>query len=367
MKSRHASWLRQILSTLAVIALPLVATAQIAVSINVAPPPLVVYDQPPIPEPGYIWTPGYWAYGPDGYFWVPGTWVEPPEAGLLWTPGYWAWSNGVYAWNAGYWAPQIGFYGGVDYGYGYSGHGYEGGYWRDNHFYYNRTVNNVTNVQVTNVYSKTVVNNTTTVTTSYVGGPGGINARPTTEEESVARARHVQPTSAQTQQRTGAASRPELRAAVNHGHPAIAATAKPGDFSTHLASARGAESRPEEKRPAAEEAPVHARDLRPPTPAAPAREGASEEERASSRQQAQLESRQAQERESLAQQQERDHARVSSGSGANNRQALDTMERQHQQQTQQLQQRHEQERQQARPAAKKPERPEPERKPDPGH
>jgi WXXGXW repeat (2 copies) len=367
MNSRHVSWPRQTLFALAVIVLPLGASAQIAVSITVAPPPLVVYDQPPIPEPGYIWTPGYWAYGPEGYFWVPGTWIEPPQVGLLWTPGYWAWSNGIYAWNAGYWAPQIGFYGGVDYGYGYSGHGYEGGYWRDNHFYYNRTVNNVTNVQVTNVYSKTVVNNTTTVTTSYVGGPGGINARPTSEEESVAHARHVQPTSAQTQQRTTAASRPELRAAVNHGHPAIAATAKPGDFSTHLASARGAESRPEENRPAAAEAPVHARDLRPPTPAAPAAAGASEEEKAASRQQTQLESRQAQERESLAQQQERDHARLSSGSGANNRQALDTMERQHQQQTQQLQQRHAQERQPTRPPAQKPERPEPERKPDPGH
>ena len=38
------------------------ARAQIAVgiSVDVAPPPLPVYDQPPIPEPGYMWTPGYW-------------------------------------------------------------------------------------------------------------------------------------------------------------------------------------------------------------------------------------------------------------------------------------------------------------------
>ena len=58
------------------------ARAQIAIgiSIDVAPPPLPVYDQPPISEPGYIWTPGYWAWDDDnGYYWVPGTWVEPPK------------------------------------------------------------------------------------------------------------------------------------------------------------------------------------------------------------------------------------------------------------------------------------------------
>ena len=99
-------------------------------------------QQPEIPAPGYIWTPGYWAYGPDGYFWVPGTWVEPPSVGLLWTPGYWGWHDGSYGWNAGYWGPHIGFYGGVNYGYGYGGVGYEGGRWNNGVFAYNRTVNN---------------------------------------------------------------------------------------------------------------------------------------------------------------------------------------------------------------------------------
>src|SRR5258707_1094168 len=79
-----------ILSALAAMAIPAASTAQI-ISITIAPPELPVYEQPEIPAPGYIWTPGYWAYGPDGYFWVPGTWVEPPAVGLLWTPGYWGW------------------------------------------------------------------------------------------------------------------------------------------------------------------------------------------------------------------------------------------------------------------------------------
>ncbi len=88
------------------------AHAQIAIgiSVDIAPPPLPVYDQPPIPAPGYLWVPGYWAWDDDvGYYWVPGTWVLPPEPELLWTPGYWGWSDGVYVFHDGYWGPEIGF------------------------------------------------------------------------------------------------------------------------------------------------------------------------------------------------------------------------------------------------------------------
>ena len=107
--------LAPILLALAIITAPAVSVAQIAIGVNITiePPELPVYDQPEIPGPGYIWTPGYWAWGDDGYYWVPGTWVEPPVVGVLWTPGYWGWRDGVYIWNAGYWGPHIGFYGGI--------------------------------------------------------------------------------------------------------------------------------------------------------------------------------------------------------------------------------------------------------------
>ena len=78
--------------------------AGVFISVSFGPPALPVYEQPPCPSAGYIWVPGYWAYGPEGYFWVPGTWALAPEPGLLWTPGYWGWGNGVYLWHAGYWA-----------------------------------------------------------------------------------------------------------------------------------------------------------------------------------------------------------------------------------------------------------------------
>jgi hypothetical protein len=209
--------------------LPPALHAQI-LTITVIPPELPVYEQPPIPEPGYIWTPGFWAYGPDGYYWVPGTWVEPPDVGLLWTPGYWGWQDGSYAWNAGYWGPHIGFYGGVNYGFGYGGSGYEGGYWNNGVFAYNRTVNNFGGVTITNVYNKTVIVNNNVSRTSFNGGAGGTTARPTAEEQTFAHERHVPPTPGQVLHEKTASTDKSLLASVNHGRPAIAATSKPGEF-----------------------------------------------------------------------------------------------------------------------------------------
>jgi hypothetical protein len=210
--------------------LPPVSHGQI-LTITLIPPELPVYEQPPIPAPGYIWTPGFWAYGPDGYYWVPGTWVEPPDVGLLWTPGYWGWQDGTYSWNAGYWGPHIGFYGGVDYGFGYGGSGYEGGYWNNGVFAYNRTVNNFGGVTITNVYNKTVIVNANASRASFNGGAGGTTARPTAEEQTFAHERHLPPTPGQVQHEKTASTDKSLLASVNHGRPAIAATSKPGEFS----------------------------------------------------------------------------------------------------------------------------------------
>ena len=198
----------------AALAVPVAADAQIgiAISITIAPPELPVYVQPAIPEVGYIWTPGYWAYGPDGYYWVPGTWVEPPAVGLLWTPGCWGWRDGIYVWNAGYWGPHIGFYGGVNYGFGYVGTGYLGGRWVGGVFSYNQTVNNFGGVHITNVYKETVViNNVTRV--SFNGGNGGTTVQPTALERAAAEEHHVAPTVLQTQHEhtASAAARGSLR------------------------------------------------------------------------------------------------------------------------------------------------------------
>jgi hypothetical protein len=228
-----------------VIALPPPATAGVFVSINIAPPPLPVYVQPPIPAPGFIWVPGYWAYDDDGgYYWVPGTWIEPPFSGALWTPAWWGWNDGVYVFHAGYWGPHVGFYGGINYGFGYAGTGYAGGYWDRDRFYYNRSVNNVT-TNITNVYNKTVINNVTVNRTSYNGGPGGIAARATPQELQAEHMQRSGPVAAQRQQMTLAAQHRDLRAQVNHGAPAIAATPRPGAFAERgITAAHGAPMAP---------------------------------------------------------------------------------------------------------------------------
>ena len=161
---------------------PAPAVAQIAVGVTVgfAPPDLPVYEQPICPGDGYyLWTPGFWSWDDEigDYYWVPGTWVLAPETGFFWTPGYWAWGGSGFIFNEGYWGPVVGFYGGVDYGYGYFGHGYEGGSWENGHFFYSQAVNNVNVTVVHNVY-KTTINERNVTRVSYNGGNGGINERP---------------------------------------------------------------------------------------------------------------------------------------------------------------------------------------------
>ncbi|MFZ1918465.1 MAG: YXWGXW repeat-containing protein [Terriglobales bacterium] len=203
----------------------------VGISVRVGPPALPVYAQPICPGPGYLWTPGYWAWNDDGgYYWVPGTWVIAP-VGMLWTPGYWGWGGGFYAWHPGYWGPHVGFYGGINYGFGYGGVGFWGGEWRGGSFFYNRSVMNVNVVNVRNVYERNVVVNNNHV--AFNGGNGGVMARPTAEEERYANERHTGPLAAQTEHEHAASQNRSLFASENHGRPGIAATGRPGEFSGH--------------------------------------------------------------------------------------------------------------------------------------
>ncbi|MEO8525720.1 MAG: adenylate cyclase [Caldimonas sp.] len=221
--------LRRLLSVVVLaVVWPLAAEAAVSISVNIAPPPLPVYVQPPIPGDGYLWTPGYWRWDPISadYFWVPGTWVAPPAVGLLWTPGWWGWGGGGYLWHGGYWGSRVGFYGGVNYGYGYIGSGYHGGYWRGGVFNYNRSVNNLDPRFARNVYNAPVVDNRARV--SFNGGQGGLMARPDRDERLANAEHHFAPTSLQQQHERVAMSTPGQRASFNHGAPTLAAMPRPG-------------------------------------------------------------------------------------------------------------------------------------------
>ena len=212
------------------LAIPAASFGQIGMRIAIGPPALPFYDQPVCPGDGYLWTPGYWAYDDSvsDYYWVPGTWIMAPEVGYLWTPGYWGWGDGGFLFYDGYWGPEVGFYGGINYGFGYGGVGFAGGEWRGGTFFYNRSVTNVNVTNVTNVYNRTVIVNNTH--TSF-NGPGGIVARPTPQEEAYGREPHTAELASQTQHERAASQNRQLFASENHGRPAIAATGKPGEFS----------------------------------------------------------------------------------------------------------------------------------------
>jgi hypothetical protein len=324
----------------------------IGISVNFGPPALPVYEQPICPADGYLWTPGYWAYDDeDGYYWVPGTWIEAPQVGFLWTPGYWGWGGSAFLFHEGYWGPQVGFYGGINYGFGYGGFGYEGGRWEGGHFSYNTYVNHVNTTIIHNTYN-TRVTNVTETHVSYNGGTGGVEARATAQQESYANEHHVGPVAAQTQHVQAARSNPELRASANQGKPPIAATAKPGDFKTGVVAtkeaggeykappanaARGNAAAPaNEARPAAATT-NHASELQA-HKFTPPNTGNAATDKKYQQQQDKLAAKQTQDHQKLQQQQEKEHQQATAKNY--NDAQKQQMEQRHTQQTQQVEQKH---------------------------
>jgi hypothetical protein len=367
---RRAVVIRSLLFSLVVLVLSYASLGQVVISVSFGPPALPVYEQPVCPEDGYIWTPGFWDYtDDDGYYWVPGTWVEAPQPGYLWTPGYWGWGEGAYIFHEGYWGEHVGFYGGINYGYGYGGRGYEGGRWDHGRFFYNTSVNRVNVTVIHNTYNTRVVENNAT-RVSFNGGSGGVEARPTPEEQTYSRENHVGRVAAQNQHIQQARSSPELRASNNQGKPPIAATARPGDFKSAVAARQaggeyhappvnaahnGNEARRQsETRPATNN---HASDLQP-HKSTPPNSGNPAADQRYQQQQDKLAAKQNQEHQKLQQQQEKEHQQVEKKSV--NEAQKQQLEQRHTQQTQQLEQKHSiqqqqmQQRQQPRQTESKP-------------
>ena len=303
--------IRSLLLALVTLFLSTASFAGVGVPVRIAPPELPVYEQPMCPGDGYIWTPGYWGWG-DDYYWVPGTWVMPPEVGYLWTPGYWGWGDGGYFFNDGYWGMSVGFYGGIDYGFGYFGNGYEGGRWNNGHFFYNTAYNRVDTQNFHNVYN-TRVNEGANNRVSYNGGNGGINAHATAQEEATAHGSHIGPVAAQTQHAWAARNNPQQRFSANHGTPALAATSRPNVA-------------------------VHPKDLPPVERPPAAKAGNSKADQKYQKQQDKLVAKQNQERQKLQQKQDKEHQQIAKHQA--NEARTQQMEQRHQGQTQQLQQRH---------------------------
>jgi len=175
---------------------PLDGSAEVAVSAAAAPPPLPDEETQPVSaDAGSYWTPGFWYWGGAAYVWVPGAWRRPPSVGLLWTPPYWSFADGRYLFHPGYWGPHVGFYGGINYGFGYFGSGYAKG--------------------VAGPARRSLV--------SYNGGPGGITALPNAQEAVAATEAHTPATVLRARAATRVASPPRpVRTAAPVQH--VAAT-----------------------------------------------------------------------------------------------------------------------------------------------
>src|SRR5271154_5185404 len=151
----------------------------------------------------------------------------------------------AYGWHAGYWGPHIGFYGGVNYGYGYGGVGFVGGEWRGGAFAYNSAVANFGSVHVTNVYeNRTIVTQNTIVNNNHVSfnGEGGISARASANEMQAEHEEHVQATANQVQHANFAAQDRSQLASVNHGTPGTPAASNVNAY--HQVAQQHAASQP---------------------------------------------------------------------------------------------------------------------------
>jgi hypothetical protein len=172
------------------------------VSSAATPPPLPGEEQPALPQDGYLWTPGYWYWRDQGYFWIPGAWVRPPRVGVLWTPAYWGFAGTVFVFHPGYWGAKVGFYGGVNYGFGYFGNGYSGGHWIGNSFAYNSAVSHLNPAVAHHTYAESVSNQGSRGVFSYTAGPrGGAASRTVSQHQSLSQAVN-KPATTTTVQRT---------------------------------------------------------------------------------------------------------------------------------------------------------------------
>lgn len=210
------------------------ASLDASVSAETAPPPLPDYQQPQCPADGYLWQPGYWAYSvPDhDYYWVPGVWVAPPAPEMLWTPPYWAYDNAVFVFHPGYWGATVGFYGGINYGCGYTGVGFIGGGWHGNVFRYNTAVVRVNTRVVRNTYvdRAAVAGRPVVINHISFNGRGGVSARPTTVEMEAMRQQHVRPTVEQIRNVQVARADRAQFVSANAGRPTAVARPKAPAF-----------------------------------------------------------------------------------------------------------------------------------------
>ena len=84
-------------------ALPMASQARVGIYVDVAPPVAVVETPGPVPQPGYIWAPGYYRWYNGAHVWVPGRYIAG-RPGHHWVPDHWEQRGPHYHYVRGRWA-----------------------------------------------------------------------------------------------------------------------------------------------------------------------------------------------------------------------------------------------------------------------
>jgi len=80
---------------------PIAEPAPVAVAW--APPPMLVEEPPPQPDPYAVWTGGYWTWQGD-WVWCAGRWMDPPREEYVWVQPYYEHRDERVIFIPGYWS-----------------------------------------------------------------------------------------------------------------------------------------------------------------------------------------------------------------------------------------------------------------------
>ena len=73
------------------------------VAVAWAPPPMLVEELPPQPDPYAVWTGGYWTWQGD-WVWCAGRWMDPPRQQFVWVQPYYEHRDDRVIFIPGYWS-----------------------------------------------------------------------------------------------------------------------------------------------------------------------------------------------------------------------------------------------------------------------
>jgi hypothetical protein len=100
---RRTRRLLPVIAAATLIALPVTSQARVNIDVDIGPP-AAIYEAPPPPRAGYVWTPGYWNWdaGHHQHVWRQGQYVRA-HPGEHWVPHEWVEHGGRYRLSDGHW------------------------------------------------------------------------------------------------------------------------------------------------------------------------------------------------------------------------------------------------------------------------